>query len=38
LTSRRDDFLEYDSRRAGGFEPPRFLPRGKTLMLSLDNI
>ena len=28
-------FLEYDSPRAGGFEPLRFLPRGKTAVLGL---
>jgi 5-methyltetrahydropteroyltriglutamate--homocysteine methyltransferase len=28
-------FLEYDSERAGGFEPLRFLPRGKTVVLGL---
>jgi 5-methyltetrahydropteroyltriglutamate--homocysteine methyltransferase len=28
-------FLEYDSERAGGFEPLRFLPRGKTAVLGL---
>lgn len=27
--------LEYDSDRAGGFEPLRFLPRGKTAVLGL---
>jgi len=28
-------FMEYDSVRAGGFEPLRFLPRGKTVVLGL---
>jgi len=28
-------FLEYDSSRAGGFEPLRFLPRGKQVVLGL---
>jgi 5-methyltetrahydropteroyltriglutamate--homocysteine methyltransferase len=28
-------FLEYDSPRAGGFEPLRFLPRAKTAVLGL---
>ncbi len=28
-------FLEYDSERAGGFEPLRFLPKGKTVVLGL---
>jgi 5-methyltetrahydropteroyltriglutamate--homocysteine methyltransferase len=28
-------FLEYDSPRAGGFEPLRFLPKGKTVVLGL---
>jgi 5-methyltetrahydropteroyltriglutamate--homocysteine methyltransferase len=28
-------FLEYDSTRAGGFEPLRFLPPGKTAVLGL---
>ena len=27
--------LEYDSDRAGGFEPLRFVPRGKTVVLGL---
>jgi len=27
--------LEYDSDRAGGFEPLRFIPRGKTVVLGL---
>ncbi|MDE3111077.1 MAG: 5-methyltetrahydropteroyltriglutamate--homocysteine S-methyltransferase, partial [Acidobacteriota bacterium] len=27
--------LEYDSGRAGGFEPLRFAPRGKTIVLGL---
>ena len=31
-----DRFLmEYDSERAGGFEPLRFVPRGKTVVLGL---
>ena len=28
-------FLEYDSERAGGFAPLRFLPKGKTAVLGL---
>ena len=28
-------FMEYDSDRAGGFEPLRFVPRGKTIVLGL---
>ena len=28
-------FLEYDSARAGGFEPLRFMPRGKQVVLGL---
>lgn len=28
-------FLEWDSERAGGFEPLRFLPKGKTVVLGL---
>jgi len=28
-------FLEYDSDRAGGFEPLRLVPRGKTVVLGL---
>src|SRR5205085_411056 len=28
-------FLEYDSERAGGFEPLRFLPKGKIAVLGL---
>jgi 5-methyltetrahydropteroyltriglutamate--homocysteine methyltransferase len=28
-------FLEYDSERAGGFEPLRFVPAGKTVVLGL---
>jgi methionine synthase II (cobalamin-independent) len=28
-------FLEFDSERAGGFEPLRFLPAGKTAVLGL---
>jgi 5-methyltetrahydropteroyltriglutamate--homocysteine methyltransferase len=28
-------FLEYDSPRAGGFEPLRFVPKGKTIVLGL---
>jgi 5-methyltetrahydropteroyltriglutamate--homocysteine methyltransferase len=27
--------LEYDTARAGGFEPLRFVPRGKTVVLGL---
>jgi 5-methyltetrahydropteroyltriglutamate--homocysteine methyltransferase len=27
--------MEYDSERAGGFEPLRFLPKGKTVVLGL---
>lgn len=27
--------LEYDSERAGGFEPLRFVPKGKTVVLGL---
>jgi 5-methyltetrahydropteroyltriglutamate--homocysteine methyltransferase len=27
--------LEYDSERAGGFEPLRFMPKGKTVVLGL---
>jgi 5-methyltetrahydropteroyltriglutamate--homocysteine methyltransferase len=27
--------LEYDTDRAGGFEPLRFVPRGKTVVLGL---
>jgi 5-methyltetrahydropteroyltriglutamate--homocysteine methyltransferase len=27
--------LEYDSERAGGFEPLRYMPRGKTVVLGL---
>jgi 5-methyltetrahydropteroyltriglutamate--homocysteine methyltransferase len=27
--------LEYDTERAGGFEPLRFVPRGKTVVLGL---
>src|SRR5207247_875330 len=27
--------LEYDSERAGGFEPMRFMPRGKLVVLGL---
>jgi 5-methyltetrahydropteroyltriglutamate--homocysteine methyltransferase len=27
--------LEYDSERAGGFEPLRFMPRGKIVVLGL---
>ena len=33
---RHDRFLlEYDSERAGGFEPLRFVPKGKTVVLGL---
>jgi 5-methyltetrahydropteroyltriglutamate--homocysteine methyltransferase len=28
-------FLEYDTERAGGFEPLRFLPKGKKVVLGL---
>lgn len=28
-------FLEYDDARSGGFEPLRFVPRGKTVVLGL---
>jgi 5-methyltetrahydropteroyltriglutamate--homocysteine methyltransferase len=28
-------FMEFDSERAGGFEPLRLLPRGKTVVLGL---
>jgi 5-methyltetrahydropteroyltriglutamate--homocysteine methyltransferase len=28
-------FLEYDDDRSGGFEPLRFVPRGKTVVLGL---
>ncbi len=28
-------FMEYDTERAGGFEPLRFLPKGKTVVLGL---
>lgn len=28
-------FLEYDTQRAGGFEPLRFVPKGKTVVLGL---
>ena len=28
-------FMEYDSERAGGFEPLRFVPEGKTVVLGL---
>jgi 5-methyltetrahydropteroyltriglutamate--homocysteine methyltransferase len=28
-------FMEYDTARAGGFEPLRFLPKGKTVVLGL---
>jgi 5-methyltetrahydropteroyltriglutamate--homocysteine methyltransferase len=28
-------FLEYDTARAGGFEPLRFLPKGKKVVLGL---
>ncbi len=27
--------MEYDTARAGGFEPLRFLPKGKTVVLGL---
>ena len=28
-------FMEYDTERAGGFEPLRFVPKGKTIVLGL---
>ena len=28
-------FLEYDTERAGGFEPLRYVPKGKTVVLGL---
>jgi 5-methyltetrahydropteroyltriglutamate--homocysteine methyltransferase len=28
-------FLEYDTQRAGGFEPLRFMPKGKRVVLGL---
>jgi len=28
-------FMEYDSERAGGFEPLRYVPKGKTVVLGL---
>ena len=28
-------FMEYDSARAGGFEPLRFVPKGKSIVLGL---
>jgi 5-methyltetrahydropteroyltriglutamate--homocysteine methyltransferase len=28
-------FMEYDTERAGGFEPLRFLPKGKTVVLGV---
>jgi 5-methyltetrahydropteroyltriglutamate--homocysteine methyltransferase len=28
-------FMEWDTDRAGGFEPLRFLPKGKTVVLGL---
>jgi 5-methyltetrahydropteroyltriglutamate--homocysteine methyltransferase len=28
-------FMEYDTQRAGGFEPLRFVPKGKTVVLGL---
>ncbi len=28
-------FMEYDTKRAGGFEPLRFTPKGKTIVLGL---
>jgi 5-methyltetrahydropteroyltriglutamate--homocysteine methyltransferase len=28
-------FMEYDTERAGGFEPLRFAPKGKTVVLGL---
>jgi 5-methyltetrahydropteroyltriglutamate--homocysteine methyltransferase len=29
------DFLEFDNERSGGFEPLRFLPKGKVVVLGL---
>ena len=34
-TPRDGFFLEYDTERAGGLEPLRFLPKGKTVVLGL---
>jgi len=31
----RGYFMEYDTARAGGFEPLRFVPKGKTVVLGL---
>ena len=31
-------FMEYDTERAGGFEPLRFVPKGKTVVLGLVTI
>jgi 5-methyltetrahydropteroyltriglutamate--homocysteine methyltransferase len=31
----RGYFMEYDTERAGGFEPLRFVPKGKTVVLGL---
>ena len=28
-------FMEFDTERAGGFEPLRFVPKGKTVVLGL---
>jgi len=28
-------FLEYDTERAGGFEPLRYIPKGKKVVLGL---
>jgi 5-methyltetrahydropteroyltriglutamate--homocysteine methyltransferase len=28
-------FMEYDTERAGGFEPLRFVPKGKTVVLGI---
>jgi len=28
-------FMEFDSERAGGFEPLRFVPKGKTVVLGI---
>ena len=31
-------FMEYDTERAGGFEPLRFVPKGKTVVLGLVDV
>ena len=31
-------FMEYDSERAGGFEPLRFLPKDKQVVLGVDDV